>query len=166
MTTNLTGKVALITGASAGIGQACARALAEEGARLVLTARRQERLDEVKQQAGKLGTQAISVLGDAREESTAKNTVEAAMQAFGQIDILINNTGVGNYKNLVDTSAQEYDDMMDTNVRSTFLFTRHTVPVMLQQKQGTILMISSMAVVYGFGGEGAYSVDESARCGV
>src|SRR5271157_715308 len=115
MMTNFTGKVALITGASAGIGQACARALAEEGARLVLTARRQERLDELKQQAEKLGTQAISVLGDAREESTAKKTVEAAMQTFGQIDILINNTGVGNYKNLVDTSAEEYDDMMDTN---------------------------------------------------
>src|SRR4051794_31788753 len=105
MTANLSGKVALITGASAGIGQACARALAQEGARLVLTARRQERLDELKQHAEKLGTQAISVPGDAREESTAKRTVEAALQAFGQLDILINNTGVGNYKNLVDTSA-------------------------------------------------------------
>src|ERR1700731_4012441 len=165
MTTNLTGKVALITGASAGIGQACARALAEEGARLVLTARRQERLDELKQQAEKLGTQAISVLGDAREESTAKKTVEAAMQTFGRIDILINNTGVGNYKNLVDTSAEEYDDMMDTNVRSTFLFTRHTVPVMLQKKSGTILMISSMAGVYGFGGEAVYCMTKFAQVG-
>jgi NADP-dependent 3-hydroxy acid dehydrogenase YdfG len=133
MAIELSGRVALITGASAGIGQACARALAEEGARLVLTARRQERLDELKQQVEKLGTQAISVLGDAREESTAKNTVEAAMQAFWQIDILINNTGGGNYKNLIDTSAEEYDDMMDTNVRSTFLFTRHTVPVAVLQ---------------------------------
>jgi NADP-dependent 3-hydroxy acid dehydrogenase YdfG len=69
MTTKLNGKVALITGASAGIGQACARALAGEGARLVVTARRQERLNELQQEAEKLGTQAISVVGDAREES-------------------------------------------------------------------------------------------------
>jgi NADP-dependent 3-hydroxy acid dehydrogenase YdfG len=165
MTTKLSGKVALITGASAGIGQACARALAEEGARLVLTSRRQERLNELKQEAEKLGTQAISVVGDAREESTAKKTVEAAKQAFGQIDILINNTGVGNYKNLIDTSAEEYDDMMDTNVRSTFLFTRHAVPVMLEQKQGTILMISSMAGVYGFGGEAVYCATKFAQVG-
>jgi NADP-dependent 3-hydroxy acid dehydrogenase YdfG len=165
MTAKLTGKVALITGASAGIGQACARVLAQEGARLVLTARRQERLDQLKQEAEKLGTKAISVIGDAREESTAIKTVEAATRSFGQIDILINNTGVGNYKNLLDTSAEEYDDMMDTNVRSTFLFTRHTVPVMLKQKEGTILMISSMAGIYGFAGEAVYCATKFAQVG-
>ena len=165
MTAKLTGKVALITGASAGIGQACARILAQEGARLVLTARRQERLDQLKQEAEKLGTKAISVIGDARDESTAIKTVEAATRSFGQIDILINNTGVGNYKNLVDTSAEEYDDMMDTNVRSTFLFTRHTVPVMLKQKEGTVLMISSMAGIYGFGGEAVYCATKFAQVG-
>ena len=165
MTAKLTGKVALITGASAGIGQACARVLAQEGARLVLTARRQERLDQLKQEAEKAGTQAISVIGDAREEGTAIKTVEAATQAFGRIDILINNTGVGNYKNLIDTSAEEYDDLMDTNVRSTFLFTRHCVPVMLKQGHGTILMISSMAGIYGFAGEAVYCATKFAQVG-
>ena len=165
MAAKLTGKVALITGASAGIGQACARTLAQEGAHLVLTARRQERLDQLKREAEKTGTEAISVIGDAREESTAIKTVEAATQAFGRIDILINNTGTGNYKNLIDTSAEEYDDLMDTNVRSTFLFTRHTVPVMLKQKQGTILMISSMAGIYGFAGEAVYCATKFAQVG-
>ena len=165
MTAKLTGKVALITGASAGIGQACARLLAQEGARLVLTARRHERLDQLTKEAEKLDTQAISVIGDAREEDTAIKTVEAATKSFGQIDILINNTGVGNYKNLIDTSAEEYDDMMDTNVRSTFLFTRHTVPVMLKQKAGIILMISSMAGIYGFGGEAVYCATKFAQVG-
>ena len=165
MTKKLEGKVALITGASAGIGQACARALAGEGARLVLTARRKERLDALKKQAESLGTEAVSVTGDAREEQTAIETVKAAVDAFGRLDILINNTGAGNYKNLVDTSAEDYDGLMDTNVRSTFLFTRHTVPVMLKQKSGTILMISSMAGVYGFGGEAVYCMTKFAQVG-
>jgi short-subunit dehydrogenase len=132
---------------------------------LVLTGRRQERLDQLKQEAKKAGTEAISVIGDAREESTAIKTVEAATQAFGRIDILINNTGMGNYKNLIDTSAEEYDELMDTNVRSTFLFTRHTVPVMLKQKQGIILMISSMAGIYGFAGEATYCATKFAQVG-
>jgi 3-oxoacyl-[acyl-carrier protein] reductase len=165
MANKLQGKVAIITGASAGIGQACARAVAEEGARLVLTARRQERLETLQQEVAALGGEAIVVTGDAREENTAINTVNAAVAAFGRIDILINNTGAGNYKNLVDTSAEEYDDLVDTNVRSTFLFTRHTVPVMLEQRSGTILMISSMAGVYGFGGEAVYCMTKFAQMG-
>jgi NADP-dependent 3-hydroxy acid dehydrogenase YdfG len=165
MTKKLQGKVALITGASAGIGQACARALAGEGARLVLTARRQERLDQLKQEFKAAGIEAVIVTGDAREETTAIKAVKAATDAFGRIDILINNTGTGNYKNLADTSAAEYDEMMDTNVRSTFLFTRHVVPVMLNQKSGTILMISSMAGVYGFGGEAVYCMTKFAQVG-
>jgi NADP-dependent 3-hydroxy acid dehydrogenase YdfG len=165
MAAKLAEKVALITGASAGIGQACARLLAQEGAQLVLTARRQERLHQLIHEAEKLGTKAISVIGDAREESTALEAVKAATESFGRLDILINNTGVGNYKNLIDTSADEYDDMMDTNVRSTFLFTRHTVPVMLSQKAGTILMISSMAGIYGFAGEAVYCATKFAQVG-
>ena len=161
----LEGKVALITGASAGIGQACVRALAGEGARLVLIARRQERLETLKKEAQSLGTEAVFVLGDAREEQTAIQTVKAAVDTFGRLDILINNTGAGNYKNLVDTSAEEYDSLMDTNVRSTFLFTRYAVPVMLKQKSGTILMISSMAGIYGFGGEAVYCMTKFAQVG-
>lgn len=165
MTKKLEGKVALITGASAGIGQACARALAGEGARLVLTGRRQERLEALKEEAQSLGTEAVFVLGDAREEQTAIQTVKAAVDTFGRLDILINNAGAGNYKNLVDTSAEEYDSLMDTNVRSTFLFTRHAVSVMLKQKSGTILMISSMAGIYGFAGEAVYCMTKFAQVG-
>jgi len=106
MTKKLIGKVALITGASAGIGHACARALAGEGAQLVLTARRHDRLDALKQEIEKLGAHSVLVAGDARQESTAIKTVEAATKAFGQIDILINNAGAGNYKNLIDTSPR------------------------------------------------------------
>ena len=157
--------MALITGASAGIGQACARVLAAEGANLVLTARRRERLDSLAAEAAGLGVEAAIVTGDAREEETARLSCAAATDRFGRLDILINNTGVGNYKNLVDTSAADYDEMMDTNVRSTFLFTRHAVPVMISQKSGIILMISSMAGVYGFGGEAVYCMTKFAQVG-
>lgn len=165
MSNKLQGKVAIITGASAGIGRASALALAGEGASLVLTARRKDRLETLAQEIARLGGKAAIVTGDAREEDTALRTVQAAQDTFGRIDILINNTGVGNYKNLVDTSAAEYDKMMDTNVRSTFVFTRHVVPVMKRQKSGTILMISSMAGVYGFGGEAVYCMTKFAQVG-
>lgn len=165
MAKKLEGKVALITGASAGIGRATARALAGEGAKLVLTARRRERLEALAREVEAAGGKAVTYTGDAREEATAIAAVKAATGAFGRLDILVNNAGSGNYKNLVDTSAAEYDELMDTNVRSTFLFTRHAVPVMLSQKSGTILMISSMAGVYGFGGEAVYCMSKFAQVG-
>src|SRR5260221_11939365 len=98
MSDKLEGKTAIITGASAGIGQACARALAGEGARLVLTARRQERLDTLKREAESPGTKAGCGTGAAPEGKTAIRTDKAAADAFGRIDILLNNTGTGIYK--------------------------------------------------------------------
>jgi NADP-dependent 3-hydroxy acid dehydrogenase YdfG len=165
MTKKLSGKVALITGASAGIGRASAIALAGEGASLVLTARRKERLDELVAQAKHAGGEATIVVGDAREEEVAQRAVAAAKNTFGSLDILINNVGVGNYKNLVDTSTEDYDEMMDSNMRSSFLFTRYAVPVMIEQGAGTILVISSMAGVYGFAGEAVYCATKFAQVG-
>jgi len=165
MSGKLSGKTALITGASAGIGWASALSLAGAGANLVLTARRSERLAELESLAQKAGGKAVTVVGDAKEEATAMRAVKAAKDSFGSLDILINNVGIGNYKNLVDTSAAEFDDMMDSNVRSTFLFTRHVAPVMIAQNSGTILMVSSMAGVYGFGGEAVYCATKFAQVG-
>ena len=165
MTKKLSGKVALITGASSGIGRASAMALAGEGASLVLTARRKERLDELVSQVKEVGGKATFVVGDAREEAVAQQAVAAVKDTFGSLDILINNVGVGNYKNLIDTSAEEYDEMMDSNMRSTFLFTRYVVPLMIEQGSGTILLISSMAGVYGFPGEAVYCATKFAQVG-
>ena len=165
MTGKLAGKTVLITGASSGIGRSSALALAREGANMVLTARRPERLEELVAAIQQAGGKAVSVVGDAIEEETAQRCMTTAMQTYNTLDILINNVGVGNYKNLVDTSAAEYDDLMDTNVRSTFLFTRHAVPVMIKQGSGTILMISSMAGIYGFAGEAVYCATKFAQVG-
>jgi 3-oxoacyl-[acyl-carrier protein] reductase len=161
----LTGKTAIVTGASAGIGRECARALAAEGASVVITARREERLIDLAGEIAGLGSTAYIITGDAREESTAKAAAQAAIGNTGRIDILINNTGMGIYKNLIDTSAEDYDTMVDTNIRSTFLFTRHALPTMLEQGEGTILMISSMAGIYGFAGEAVYCATKFAQVG-
>src|SRR5207244_4058136 len=149
----------------AGIGKASALALAKEGASLVLTARRKHRLDELVESIQSAGGRAVAVVGDVREEETALRAILAAKENFGTVHILINNAGMGNYKQLIDTSAEEYDEMMTTNVRSTFLFTRHIVPLMIEQGSGTILMISSMAGIYGFAGEAVYCATKFAQVG-
>jgi 3-oxoacyl-[acyl-carrier protein] reductase len=165
MTGKLSGKVAIITGASSGIGEAAARVLAAEGANLVITARREDKLSILVNDFKSQGTKAIYVVGDASMEETALQTVDAAMKEFGRIDILINNTGIGNYKELVDTSAAEYDEMMITNMRSTFLFTRFVVPSMILQGSGTILIISSMAGINGYPGQAVYCATKFAQMG-
>ncbi len=165
MAGKLTGKVAIITGASAGIGKASALALAAEGATIILAARRAERLEELVAEIEKLGAKAAIVVGDAREEKTALDAVKTALSFGGRIDILLNNAGMGIYKNLVDTSLEDYDTMMDTNFRSGFLFTRYVVPEMIKQGSGTVLMLSSMAGVYGFAGEAVYCATKFAQVG-
>jgi 3-oxoacyl-[acyl-carrier protein] reductase len=165
MAGKLLGSVALVTGASAGIGRASAMALAQEGANLVLTARRGERLEELAAAAHGCGVGAVTIVGDAREEETAARCIAAAVETFGRLDVLINNVGIGNYKKLVETSAAEYDELMDSNVRSAFVFTRHAVPVMVKQGAGTILMISSMAGKYGFPGQAVYCATKFAQVG-
>jgi NADP-dependent 3-hydroxy acid dehydrogenase YdfG len=161
----LTGKVAIVTGASAGIGRASALALAAEGAKVVITARRQDRLEALAAEINAMNTRAYIVAGDANDEATAKRCVETALNEAGRIDILLNNTGMGNYKNLVDTTLEEYDQLMDTNMRTTFIFTRQVVPQMLLQQQGTILMISSMAGLYGFANQAVYCATKFAQVG-
>jgi NADP-dependent 3-hydroxy acid dehydrogenase YdfG len=93
VTNRLNGKVALITGASAGIGAACVRALAAEGAHIVLTARRQERLAALVREIEQQGGTGQMIVGDAREEDTARRAIAAAVKSYGRLDILVNNAG-------------------------------------------------------------------------
>ena len=100
MSGKLSGKTALITGASAGIGWASALALAGEGANLVVTARRPERLAELEAAIQEAGGKGVSLVGDAKEEATARQAVDLTLKTFGSLDILINNVGIGNYKKI------------------------------------------------------------------
>ena len=162
---SLAGKTALVTGASSGIGWATAVALASHGANLVVTARRAERLLQLCAEIESLGAKAVFYAGDAAEESTAQQTIALAIATFGHLDILINNAGAGNYKNLIDTSAEEYDALMNANMKSGFLFSRYAAPHMIEQKRGTILFISSVAGLQGVAGEAVYSASKFAQVG-
>jgi NADP-dependent 3-hydroxy acid dehydrogenase YdfG len=162
---SLAGKTALVTGASAGLGWATALAFARHGANLVVTARREERLCQLCTEIRSLGAKAVFHAGDAAEDATAQQAIALSISTFGHLDILINNAGAGNYKNLVDTSADEYDSLMDTNMRSSFLFTRHAAPHMIEQKSGTIVFISSVAGVQGVAGEAVYCASKFAQVG-
>lgn len=161
----LEGKTVLITGGSAGIGWATAVAFAEKGARLVVTARREERLRELCERITGSGGEAEYLAGDAAVEATAKECVELAVGRFGRLDILINNAGAGNYKNLVDTSVEEYDALMDANMKSSFLFSRYAAPRMIEQNGGTMVFISSVAGLQGAAGEAVYCASKFAQVG-
>lgn len=161
----LQGQVALITGASAGIGRAIAQAFMREGADLVVVARRAQRLEALAEDAQRLGRNCRLVTGDVRDEDTASRATQAALDHFGKLDILVNNAGVGIYKQLEETSPDDYDTMMDSNMRSTFLFTRYVVPVLTRQGAGVIINVSSMAGVMGFPGEAVYCATKFAQVG-
>jgi NADP-dependent 3-hydroxy acid dehydrogenase YdfG len=162
---SLAGKTVLITGASAGIGWATALAMAEKGANVVVTARREQRLSELCDLISDDDGKAVYLAGDAADELTAQNCVSLAVRQYGRLDILINNAGAGNYKNLVDTSVEEYDALMNANMKSSFLFTRHAAPVMIEQKSGEILFISSVAGLQGYAGEAVYCASKFAQIG-
>lgn len=165
MAGRLSGQAALVTGASAGIGEAIARAFLREGADLVVVARRGDRLTALAEEAQRLGRACHFVTGDVREEDTASRAMQAALDHFGKLDILVNNAGVGIYKLLEDTTPDDYDTMMDINMRGTFLFTRYAVPVLLRQGSGAIINVSSMAGVMGFAGEAVYCATKFAQVG-
>jgi NADP-dependent 3-hydroxy acid dehydrogenase YdfG len=162
---SLEGKTVLITGASAGIGWATALAFADKGAHVVVTARREQRLRELCDLIGAHDGNAAYLAGNAADEATAQRCVALAVKQFGRLDILINNAGAGNYKNLVDTSVQEYDALMNSNMKSSFVFARHAAPVMIAQKGGQILFISSVAGLQGYAGEAVYCASKFAQIG-
>jgi 3-oxoacyl-[acyl-carrier protein] reductase len=162
---SLAGKTVLITGASSGIGWATALAFAAKGANVVVTARREARLRELCDLIAASGGKAIYVAGDAADPSTAQRCVALAMKQFGRLDILISNAGIGNYRDLVDTSVEEYDALMESNMKSSFLFARYAAPGMIAQRGGEILFISSVAGLQGCAGESVYSASKWAQIG-
>lgn len=162
----LSGKTAIITGASAGFGRGIAYAYAAEGCNLVLTARREERLQETVARCEELGGKAVYYAGDAREEQTAIDVVKLAVETFGQIDILVNNAGIGRTTSVTESTMEEYDLVMDSNVRSYFAFCKHTVPEMQKRQSGHIIIVSSVTGINERGHEAAYTASKFADRGL
>ena len=154
-------RVFLVTGASSGIGRACARALGAEGANVVTAGRRQGRLDETVRHIQEAGGQAIAVTGDVNDEATCQAWVQAAANGFGGLDGLVNAAGVIGTGGLEQTETAEWDRMMSTNVRSLFVLTRLAVPA-LAKRRGSVVNISSVAGLRPYGGLMAYCVSKAA----
>ena len=132
----LHGKVALITGASSGIGREAARLFARHGARLVLTARRQPELQALVAEIEQDGGQAIALAGDVRDEPLARALVETATARFGGLDIAFNNAGMtGDPCALPDLSLQAWQEAIATNLTSAFLGAKHQIPALLARRR-------------------------------
>jgi short-subunit dehydrogenase len=161
----LSGRVAAITGASSGIGLACARHLAREGAAVVLGARRADRLEAAVQEIRAAGGRAHSVTMDVVSEGDVRRFVDEARSAFGRLDIMICNAGFGYYGRVEDTPADVMQRMMDVNFMGTYRATRAALPTFRQQGHGHIMIVSSIVGRRGVAQTSGYSATKAAQVG-
>ena len=152
---DLTGRVALVTGGNGGLGLGMARGLAGAGADIVVAARDAGKTAEAVTELEALGVRALGLTVDVAEESEIKQMVADAVAAFGRVDILVNNAGTVVRKTPEQTSTEEWDRVLDVNLRAAFLAAREVYPQMKAQGGGKIVGIGSMYSIFGGGGSGA-----------
>ena len=164
----LTGKVAIVTGASSGIGRATALLFAREGARLVVTARRQSELDKLVAEIEAEGGSAIAVAGDVKDESLAKALVDVAIGRFGGLDIAFNNAGaVGEMKPVSEMSLAQWRDTLDVNLTGAFLGAKYQVPALINRGGGSLIFTSSfVGYTVGMPGMAAYAASKAGLIGL
>lgn len=144
---DLTGKVAVVTGASSGLGADAALAYAEAGADVAILARRVEKLNQVKADIEKTGRKVLAVGCDVTSEESAKEAVQAVMKEFGRIDILLNNAGIAVRGGVDSMTEEEWDKSFNTNVKGIFFMSKYIIPVMKEQQYGKIVNIASVNAV-------------------
>ncbi|MDE3110685.1 MAG: SDR family NAD(P)-dependent oxidoreductase, partial [Acidobacteriota bacterium] len=152
----LQGKVALITGASRGIGLAIARRVADMGARVSLCARDAKRLEAAAADCKRTGSEAIAVPADLTRPADMAKVVETTEQRLGPIEILVNNAGVGHFGPVQDAGETDWDKVFDTNLKAVFLLSRAAASGMIQRKAGHIINIASLAGKNVFAGGAIY----------
>lgn len=145
MSTNIAGKVVVITGASSGLGEATARLLSAEGAAVVLGARRADRLQSLARELGKRGGKALAVITDVTRQEQVKKLVDAAVEAYGRIDVMINNAGLMPQAPLERLRIDEWDRTIDVNLKGVLYGIAAALPHMKQQKSGHFINVSSVA---------------------
>jgi gluconate 5-dehydrogenase len=153
---DLTGKVALVTGTSRGLGQTFARALAQAGADLVLTSREAASLKPFASELQALGQQTLELALDVRNHESIQKCVEAALRRFGKIDILVNNAGCNIRKPALEVTWEDWNTILDTNLRGTFFVSQAVARGMIGRKYGRIINVGSVTCVAGYAGLGPY----------
>jgi 3-oxoacyl-[acyl-carrier protein] reductase len=158
--------VAVVTGASRGIGRKIAEALASEGMRLVLNALTPARLEEVVGELRSRGGEVEAVVGDVGDEEVAKRLVDIAVTRFGQLDVAVNNAGIGPLGPLEKMDPAEFDRAFRTNVRGPFLLMRAAIPAMKRKGGGTLVSVASLAGVNPVPQRAAYAATKWALIGL
>ena len=161
----VTGRVALVTGASQGIGRACALALAEGGALIALAARNEEKLAQVAQEIAAKGGQAATFRMDVSNEDDVKTAVKAALERFGKIEILVNNAGMAKDTLLLRMKRADWDSVLQTNLSGAFFCTQAVIGAMLKQRWGRIVNITSIFGQTGQAGQANYSASKAGLIG-
>jgi len=156
----LLGKVAIVTGSSSGIGKAIALRFGEEGASVIIAARRDRLCEEVAGQIRRRGGEAVAIATDIMEEQQVEQVVTETVQRFGRLDILVNNAGIGGGGRIDETSTSDFDRVIATNLRGTFLCSRAGFRAMRKTGGGTIINIGSVCGVDAWAGTGAYSASK------
>jgi len=143
----LNGKVAVVTGASSGLGADAAMAYAAQGANVALLARRKDKLDAVVKEIEAMGKKAIAVACDVSDEENVKQAVAEVQAHFGKVDILLNNAGIAAHGSVEDLTVETWDQSMDINVKGIFLMCKYLVPQMKERKYGRIVNIASVNAI-------------------
>ena len=153
---DLSGRVAIVTGTSRGLGQTFARALARAGADLVLTSRHADALSAFEKEIQKLGRRTLSLALDVRDHNSIQQMASAAEKEFGHIDILVNNAGCNVRKPALEVSWDEWNLILDTNLRGSFFVAQAVARGMVERRYGRIINIGSVTSVAGYAGLGPY----------
>ncbi len=159
---NIKDKVIIITGASSGIGEATALKLSKEGAKVVLTARREEKLEELKKKIESNGGEALIVTGDVTKKSDYEEVVNKTLEKFKTIDALINNAGLMPLSYVEKLKTDEWEKMVDVNIKGVLNGVAAVLPTMIENKSGNIINISSSAAHNYFPGGAVYCATKSA----